>query len=146
MGTSLVFCIGRDVREPKIWGWWSVALAGLTFGSIWREPLTFGVGAILAVNYARGVLSLASLFGTRRLQTGIVRAFEPHPNPDTVFALLEGDPTRVAMGKSTAMAALARLGRFEVLFFEEKDPKVWAYELGFRPLEAVPRPTDEAHP
>ena len=77
--------------------------------------------------------------------TGIVRALAPHPNPDTVFALLEGGPTRVAMKKTTAMAATVRPGRFEAPFFEEKKPKAWAYELGFRPLEVGPLPPNEPH-
>lgn len=141
-GTSLAFCLGRDVREPKVWWWWAAAALGLGFGAIWRDLPTFGVGAMFAGLYARAVYSLASMFGNRRLQTGIVRALVPHPIPGTVFALLEGDPTRVAMKENVAQTALMRLGRFEVLFFEEKNPKVWACELGFRPLQVSAAPTD----
>jgi hypothetical protein len=63
--------------------------------------------------------------------------------PGSAFALLEGDPTRVAMNRKCAQSALEHLGRFEVLFFEEKNPKAWALEIGFRPLQVSKAPSVE---
>lgn len=142
-GRSLGFWLARDARSLKIWGMWAVAGFALALGAWWRDLPTLGLGVIFSGFYCRNLYSMVAMWGRGKLQRGIVRALEPHPAPGSSIALLEGQPTRVAMKEHLAQTALMRLGRFEVLFFEEPNPKACALELAFRPAQLSAAPTDE---
>lgn len=139
-----LFWLKRDARSLRTWAIWSACIASLGFGVFWRDPAGIVIGLVVAAFYLRLLSGMATMWGGGRLMTGVVRALEPHPMASVVTALLEDQPTRVVMNKKTAEVAQARLGRFEVLFFEEKDPKAYALELAFRPVRDVsPRVTPE---
>lgn len=131
---SLAFWLKRDVRAPKVWAIWSVAGVALTLGVLWRDLPAFGFGVIAAVLYLRNFFSFVSAWGRGNLAQRTVYALEPHRAPGYVHALVEGEPVRVAMKENVAQTALMRLGRFEVLFFQEDN-----LELAFRPLQVNAR-------
>ncbi len=139
---SLAFWLRRDARSPKMWGLWGLCFLCFFLAVLWRDLAPLVVGWLLAFMLLRNLYSMVSMWGTGKLRSGIVHAVEPHPLAGHVIALLEGQSTRVAMKKVSADAALAHLGRFEVLYFEETNPKALALELGFRRLQVSEEPRD----
>ena len=139
---SLAFWLRRDARSPKMWG---ICFLCFFLAVLWRDLMPLVVGWMLAFLLLRNLHSMVSMWSTGKLRSGVVHMVEPHPLSGHVIALLEGQTTRVAMKKKSAEAALAHLGRFEVLYFEERDPKALAIELGFRRLQVTEAPRAEPH-
>lgn len=133
---SLGVWLKRDLRSAKVWALWAFAAGAIALGLLWRDKPAVALGVAVAGFYLWLLWPMVRMFGWGRLQTGIVRAVEAHPAPGQATVLLEGSSTRVGMKENVAQTALTRLGRFEVLFFEEKDPRAWAFEVAFRPLPA----------